>query len=697
MAKKIHLSPKVIVQLEQLLQSALGFHQSGNFSQAKQLYQQIVKVNPSHALATHYLGAIEHQEGNSSKAEQLIRKSIKLDPTMFQAYNNLGVILLELDKPDQAISNYLKLIKLKPNYADAHCNLGAVYDAQKEYGKAIDSLKNAIKLNPNYVNAYNTLGVIYRKLDKLDDSISCLSKVIKLEPNFAEAHNNLANALFDKRNYKAAISSYQSAIEYKPNYAEAYSNLGRSYKKAEQFEKAVKPFEQALALQPQNTTFLTNFAFLYHDICMSERAVEFYKKIIQIDPNEVGNLIQMNCFSEFDQAELYQSHLDWGNDLISKLPSPQIKHKKLSTSQTGPIRIGYVSPDFREHSVSYFFEPLIANHDKEKFEIYCYYNNTESDHVTQKIQSHCDHWRPIYTLEDAEVVKKIKKDKIDILVDLSGHTDKNRLPVFAYKPAPIQVSWLGYPNTTGLRTIDYRITDEQCDPESENGSFHCEKLIRLPHGFLCFKGDESIKYEENPPVLTNNYITFGSFNNFTKVTVEVLELWSKILLAIPTSRLLMKASQLANDMTKQNVISILNSKGVQTERVTLLGRVNSYDEHLKLYSKVDIALDPFPYNGTTTTIEALWMGVPTLTYKGVHHISRVGTSIMCRAGLDNFVASDKTDFLNKAIILSSDTQYLNNLRSSIRERMVQSDLCNAKQFTQDMEHCFANMIDNHSK
>ena len=608
-------------ELQKTLQTALKFHQNGDFDQAKKFYQQVIRMDPKQAVAIHYLGAIEHQQGNDSHAVQLIRKAIKLDPNMHQAYNNLGIILRALGKFEQAKSTYLKLIKIKPDYADAYCNLGAVYESLNETSSAIDSFNTAIKLNPSYVNAYNALGIIYRRTKKLNLSISYFQKAIELEPSFAEAHNNLGNVFYEQKEYQIAVKSYQFALKYKADYAEAFNNIGRALKEIGQFEQAILSFKQGLALRPESDEFLFNCALLLQEMGESHLAVEYYKKIVSLKTRSNAHLLTMSCFSIFTQKELFELHREWGQSIIKKLPDKRPASRQLNYKDCEPLRIGYVSADFRMHSVSYFFEPLIAQHDKAKVEIFCYANNAEEDHVTQSIKAYADHWRAITFMSDIDVVTQVKKDKIDILIDLSGHTEGNRLEVFAHKPAPIQVTWLGYPNTTGLSTIDYRLTDEYADPESDGAELHTEKLVRLPHGFLCFKGDESLVYNLEAPISKLKHITFGSFNNFIKMTHEVLDTWSDILARIPDSKLILKSKQLVNESTKKNVLKIFNAKGVSSDRITLLGKVENYSKHLEMYGKIDIALDTFPYNGTTTTFETLFAGVPLITQTGASHAS----------------------------------------------------------------------------
>ncbi|MGY9060406.1 MAG: O-linked N-acetylglucosamine transferase, SPINDLY family protein, partial [Candidatus Puniceispirillales bacterium] len=327
---------------------------------------------------------------------------------------------------------------------------------------------------------------------------------------------------------------------------------------------------------------------------------------------------------------IYQQHIEF---------EKQFGGLKIRTSLSLPVnkncgerlRIGYVSPDFRQHSVAYFFEPLLENHNPNTIETFCYYNNKVVDATTKRLMTASDHWRSIYKISDQDVVDLIKNDKIDILVDLSGHTGNNSLLIFAQKPASIQVAWLGYPNTTGLSAIDYRFTDIIADPIGEADDLHSEKLFRLPNGFQCYKGDQTVPVGIELPQKRQDYVTFGSFNNFMKITPEVIKTWSKILLAVPKSVLLLKCNQLNQD--ENPYLKLFKNEGITEDRLKVYERLSSMHEHLELYNSIDIGLDPFPFNGATTTCEALWMGVPVITLLGDRHVARVGASILNNVGL----------------------------------------------------------------
>jgi len=377
--------------------------------------------------------------------------------------------------------------------------------------------------------------------------------------------------------------------------------------------------------------------------------------------------------------------LHWGR----KITKP-VEHKLYQTKQKRKLKIGYVSTDFRRHSVAYFFEPLLIKHSKELVETYCYYSHSEEDEVTLRLKNEAQHWRSIVNMNNEDVVKLVREDNIDILVDLSGHTRNNRLPLFVQKPAPIQIAWLGYPNTTGLSTIDYRFTDSIADPVGASDDLYSEKLIRLPNGFLCYQGDESIEPTPSCLASSKQNFTFGSFNNISKLNIQVIKLWAVILNNVKDSRLVIKSNLLSDEATKNRFLLLFEQQGVSRDQIELCSFL-PVKEHLELYNRVDIGLDPFPYNGTTTTCEALWMGVPTITMNGDRHVSRVGASILTRVGLSEFIAEDPASYVQLAIDLSQNITYLRGIKTGLRQRVMQSKLCDAKSFASDVEKEYLKM------
>ena len=307
-----------------------------------------------------------------------------------------------------------------------------------------------------------------------------------------------------------------------------------------------------------------------------------------------------------------------------------------------------------------------------------------------------EHWRSIVGVSDKNVVDLIKKDEIDILVDLAGHTANNSLTVFARKPAPVQVTWLGYPNTTGLSAIDYRFTDIVADPVGEADEYHTEELIRLPNGFLCYRGDETVSANAELPFEMRGHITFGSFNNLTKVTPQVVLTWARILHELPTSHILLKSKQLEDPSVRSRYLELFKEEGVSEDRIDLQAYLPSKNDHLALYDTIDICFDPFPYNGTTTTCEALWMGVPVITLVGDRHAGRVGASILANVGLTDFITEDLDGYIRTAVQLAKNTDYLKEVRLGLREKLQNSSLCDEIGFARDVERSYRTMWDDYT-
>ena len=334
---------------------------------------------------------------------------------------------------------------------------------------------------------------------------------------------------------------------------------------------------------------------------------------------------------------------------------------------------------------------MLASHTHERFEIFCYSDVLAPDNVTERLQGYADRWHNIADMQDEEVAELVLKDGIDILVDLAGHTGNNRMLLFARKPAPVQVSWLGYPNTTGLSTMDYRFVDPYTDPHGLTDPFYTEKLLRLPESFLCYLPDENSPDVGYLPETVSGHITFGSFNIFTKMTEEVLALWADILKNIPNARLLLKTKSFSDKQICAKVMKIFSQKGIYSERVELLGHQEHFLKHLSLYNRIDIGLDTFPYNGTTTTCEALWMGVPVITLAGNNHASRVGVSLLTNTGLEDLIAKTHDEYVDIAVNLAADTRRLQKLRRNLRPMMKNSPLTDAKRFTDNLENSYRHM------
>jgi predicted O-linked N-acetylglucosamine transferase (SPINDLY family) len=545
---------------------------------------------------------------------------------------------------------------------------------------------------PEHPFAWKVLAVVLKLTGRLSESLVPSQKSVLLEPKDSEAHNNLGIILQELGRLKEAEESFRKAIKIRPDYSEAHYNLGITLKGLGRLKEAEDCYRQAITLKPDYAEAHNNMGELLKQPGRLEEALVNYNKAIEIKINYSeaysNRNFCLNYSSFWSPLLIYKQHLEFekqfgGFKVESSLNLP---FNKISGDR---LRIGYVSADFKIHSVAFFFEPLLNNHSSHIVETFCYYNNNVIDATTKRLMTTCDHWRPIFGINDQNVVNLIKEDKIDILVDLSGHTAGNRLLVFIQKPSPVQVTWLGYPNTTGLSSIDYRLTDIIADPIGEADELNSETLFRLPNGFQCYQGNEDIPVSKELPQKRLEKITFGSFNNISKITTTVIKTWSKILLAIPKSRLVLKLPKL--DDNKSYYHELFIQKGISRERVEFYQPTPSIEEHLSLYSTIDICLDPFPYNGATTTCEALWMGVPVITLLGNNHVGRVGASILTNIGLTNFIAHDIKAYVDLAVEMSANTKVIKELRAGLRERMQKAPLCDALSFAKDIEIAYQEM------
>ncbi|MFN2309807.1 MAG: tetratricopeptide repeat protein [Gammaproteobacteria bacterium] len=563
-------------------------------------------------------------------------------------------------------------------------------------------------------------GVIAGKERRLQESIECLRRVIQLDPRHVMAHYNLGLSLRDLGDYAAAIDAFSSTVALQPDLQTGWDCLAHAQMQAGELEAARTTFQQALSLNPSNAELLSNYGSLLLALGLSVEAIEVYQAALRLAPALAGAhdglgtalcmqgrfaeaiaatreglkytpgrlngwsnlLLTLNYLPELDNASLADEHRTWGERFGD--PPGKYLHHRNPKNPGRRLRVGYVSPDFRTHSVAFFAEPLLSAHDPEQVEIYCYATSPKEDEYTRRFRSIASGWRDISCMPDREAAEQVIADGIDILVDLAGHTSGTRLSLFALKPAPVQISWLGYPNTTGLKAIDCRITDTFADPADQD-PYYVEKLTRVEGCFLCFKPMPDAPAPQALPALREGSVTFGSFNNYAKMNPVVVAAWCGILRRVEGARLLVKNPSLSDPAVRELLLDMIRSQGIEVERIELLGHTKNQREHLALYQRVDIALDTFPYNGTTTTCEALWMGVPVVGLAGERHAGRVGVSLMHAIGRGQWVAESIEAYTDIAVSLSADLAALERERQDLRTRMEQSPLCDGKAFAKKIE------------
>ena len=673
---------------------AIEHHQAGELDQAKKIYEKILTSEPNNPVANHFLGLVASENGEKELAVQLINRAISCAPEYAEAYNNLGIVLSDQKKNNSAIESYKKAIALKPGYAEAHYNLGNTFYNLKKYDEAISCYQKTVSISASHPDALNNLASALNEKKKFSEAIHYSKKALSFRNDFAEAYFNLGNALDGQLKYDEAIRNYRKALSFKPDYAEAHTCLGTALAEQDKLDQAIACYLKAISLKPDLDAAHNNLANVFKQQGNLKKAITSYQKALSLNPADAKNhsnlLLALNYSADFSQEDIFKESVKWAEEHAGKI-SRTAGNFLNTIEKEKKLRIGYLSPDFRRHSVAYFFEPLLEGHHKERVTVYCYSDVESPDQVTKRLQTKSDVWFDITGQTNEEVAQQIITDRIDILIDLAGHTAKNRLLVFAQKPAPIQVSWLGYPNTTGMKQVDYRITDEIADPRGQADKLHSEQLIRMENGFLCYQAAPSAPQVTERKYNQESKITFGSFNNISKITDETQDLWAEILKQLPNSRLLLKCKQLTNKGLQEKFRHTFEKKGIAADQIEICPWLPKTKNHLELYSKVDIGLDPFPYNGTTTTCEALWMGVPVITMMGDRHSGRVGASILTYLGMEELVAGSGEEYLEKAVGLAQNYDKMTYYRNNLRQILKNSPLSNADKFAEEMERNFRKM------
>jgi predicted O-linked N-acetylglucosamine transferase (SPINDLY family) len=674
------------------IEIALQHHRAGRLQRAEALYEKM----PGNPDAMHLRGIIAHQLNKNSEAIALITEAINADPSNAAYCSSIEFAYRALNRLDDVIACYQKLLVHAPDNVDARGALGRALEEQGRLDEAADCYRRALALKPDLVDLHYRLGSLFHLQNKLDDAVACYRNALMLEPGNAAMHTNLGNALRAQHKFDEAKSSYLQAIALKPDLAEAHGNLGLTLMDLGHLDHAIGCYEAALALKPDFAEAHSNQGIALHRQGMPDEALVCYKKALALKPDFTDAyqslLFSMLCSARYSPAEIFAEHQRFAQQFETPLKPGRPGHSN-SRDPRKRLKIGYVSPDFRNHPVAIFMEPVLACHDKLQFEVFCYYNHACVDAVTQRIRALADHWVQCQYLSDEQLTTQIRADGIDILVDLSGHTVDNRLLTFARKPAPVQASYLGYPATTGLTAIDYRITDVHAEPSGMTEQLNVEQLWRLPDIFCCYRAhDNSPDVIDHPPADDNGHITFGCFNNFAKVTDPVLVLWARLLEKVPSARLLLEIHGIDNPERRAQVEGRLARLGLPLDRMILVPR--KPENQYVLYNHIDIALDPFPCNGGTTSLDTLWMGVPFVTLAGRHFTSRMGVTILTNAGLPELIAQTEEEYVDIAAALALDPARLNAIRSGLRGRVQASPLMDAPRFTMHLEQAYRDMWNN---
>ena len=552
----------------------------GQFDDAIAAYRRALALRGDIAAIHSNLANALAAGGHGADAIAEFRQALSLEPANPMVKLALGAALQAGGDLNEAIATYRQVLAMHPDSADASAHLADALRLAGRLDEAWMAGRQAVSLMPSSPVVHNALGLVFHAQGRLEEAIAAFYQALARNPDYADASYNLGNVLLEMGRLENAATVFRKAISLRSDFFMAYNNLGAALKEMRQIEPALTCFETAMALQPRDPAPHSNRLYTFH--------------------YPYG----------LDQGTIFQEHLRWEGHYARPL-GREIQPHANEPNPDRRLRIGYLSPDFREHSVAIFLQSLLGCHDASQVEVFCYADVSRPDDVTRRLQPLAHHWRDITRRSDADVAQMVRDDQIDILVDLVGHAAGSRLRVFARKPAPVQITYLGYPDTTGLKTIDYRLTDAYADPPGQTEKFHTEQLWRLPRTFLCYRPPPDAPPVGPLPALAGGHITFGSFNALAKITAPIVDAWSQILRQVPSSRMIIKShSGLADYRPRQDLLDLFAASGITPDRLDLLAKTPTMDAHLQLYQQIDIALDTYPYHGTATTCQALWMGAP---------------------------------------------------------------------------------------
>lgn len=651
--KKPARSSSTIFVGQSMLQQAIALHRAGRLAEAEALYRQLLTAHPDHPEALLHLGILAHQVGKYDIAVELLLRALALRPDFVEAHYNLGMVRLDVGKTTEAEAAFRQSLRLRPEYAAAHNALGNALLLLGSTEEAAASYRRAVTQRPDYAVAHYNLGNVLDDLGKPDEAAASYRRAIALQPDYAEAHYNLGFLLQGQGKPDEAAACYRQSLAARPDYIQALNNLGIVLKDQGELMEAMACFRRALALHAGYAEAHSNLL-----LCMNYVPSQ----------NVPSYLEEARRFGRQAAARAYRPFTDWN-----------------CTAKPTRLRVGLVSGDFRNHPAGYFLENMLEHLDATQIELAAYPTNRCEDELTARIRRRFAVWKNLEALDDASAASLIHADGVHILLDLSGHTSHNRLPLFAWKPAPVQVTWLGYFASTGLAEMDYILVDPVSVPEMHQGHF-TEKVWYLPETRLCFTppGLEEDLPLSPLPALASGRLTFGCFQNLAKINDEVLAVWGKILRLLPQAGLRLQDRLFESPAIREQLQQRLACNGIAPERVRLERNVPR-QQYLAAHEQIDIILDTFPFSGCTTTCEALWMGVPTLTVAGERMVSRQSASLLSCAGLRDWIAADLENYAEKAVAHAADLDKLARQRKNLRGLVLTSPLFDGAGFAANFE------------
>ncbi|WP_158222802.1 tetratricopeptide repeat protein [Rhodopirellula sp. MGV] len=712
-------APPALDSHSEQLSNAIMLHRAGQLDSAKQIYIQIISESPTHSQAWHLLGMalysagahadalqclqqsrtfggddpemlghmalVLHANGNTADAISLLKHLLSITPNNAEFQSNLGVLYLESNQPELAREHLTTALAIQPDFPQASMNLANCLVRQNQVHDAEVIYRDLLKRDPDNLDVLGNLGECLRRQSRFQESIDVLNQVIPARPEDLASRLTHARATLQIGEVEDAAELFKQMTVAFPYSAKAFHFLGTTLQELGDLQAAEKALTHGLQLSPNDADALCSIGYLHLDSERRQEAYDCFKKALHIDPamsDAHGSLCYlMTGDPSLSPESIFEEHVRWGE--LHGCKTPICVHTNDRTPNR-PLRIGYASGDFRMHAVARFFEPLLRLRDKQQFETFCYYESGVNDQMTQRLKSLADHWRVTYGYSDQQVAQQVLDDRIDILVDLSGHTLGNRLTAWSIKPAPIQISWLGYPNTTGLDAIDYTFTCEVQNPHDEP-TYHTEQLIRIPGGSFSFQPPPDAPEISKLPSIERGRITLGSLHRPFKISSKTLDYWTAALRACPDAALLLFNTQF-NELSMHEVRSSLIERGVADARIEIRNQITG-DSYLEIYREIDIALDATPWAGGTTTMEALWMGIPLVAVYGNSRPSRGTAGIVHHLGYPDWIAADEEDYGVKVASLASDIDRLVSLRQNLRDQVIRT-IANEQRFVTEVENAY---------
>lgn len=671
----------------ELKQEAEKYYKKGQYVESARLLRQALITWPDHAELYTSLGAVLHALGQLGEAEQELKRGLELDRHSPTAHDNLGVVLRLLGRNNEAIGFHQRAVKLDPESAQAHANYALALEQAEKITEAEQVYREAMQLDDSLVGVLNGLARIHRSRADFAETERLFRKALKFDPNRLTTITGLADVLLHTGRHKAALRLHRKAVRLAPENLHLHFLLASALSTASRDHEALGVYRNLERAGAEGLPILFGKAAALSNLGRYPAADKLYKKAFMLDPKSPvrsSYFFTLHASALKSDKIMLQELRKW-EQYHSAPVIKQFKHHLHNRNPDRPLRIGYISPDFRQHVVRQFFEPVVRVHDSDNFQIYCYAEGANSDFATEGLRAITDNWYRTDGVSDEDVAKQIYRDGIDILIDLAGHTANNRLGVMTYRPAPVQATYLGYFGSTGLSSIDYWITDDVLHP-ADSTEPATETIYRLPRCGFCYgvPGHASLKVRD---VHEEKGVIFGCYNNVSKVSLKVVDAWAEILKRCVNSRLILKDRRFEFASVRRTWRSRFERRGISAGRIDL--RPNSpHTEYMQAYNDVDIALDPFPRTGGTTTCDALWMGVPVVTLAGERYVERLSATKLTAVGVTELIAGSVEEYINKAVGLAADRTKLEQYHRMLRSSMSQSPLCDPLSLANALEDTY---------